>query len=177
MNLGAIQRRLLGLISRAVIGAVNPAAKCQTVDVSMIAGEQKAGIENLEQYGFTSHAQAGAEALLLFPDGERSHALAICVADRRYRMTALAAGEVAVHDDTGQSVVLTRTGIVVNGGGKPITFTNAPKARFNMDIEATGNITDRAGSGGQSMAGMRDTYNQHTHPNNGGSAPNQKMGG
>ncbi|OLY66106.1 baseplate assembly protein, partial [Citrobacter braakii] len=99
-------------------------------------------IEHLEPYGFTSRAQAGAEAVVLFPDGDRSHAVAITVSDRRYRMKGLKTGEVALYDDQGQSVTLTRAGIVVDGGGKVITFKNAPKARFEMDIESTGQIKD-----------------------------------
>ena len=102
------------------------------------------------------------------------------VSDRRYRLKGLARGEVAVYDDQGQSVTLTRAGIVVNGGGKPIVFKNAPKARFEMSIESTGDIRDRCDSGGKSMAEMRLTYNGHTHKENGDGggttdAPGQPM--
>lgn len=48
----AMQRQLLGLIGRAVVKSISAATKCQTVDVSLIAGEPKAGIEHLEPYGF-----------------------------------------------------------------------------------------------------------------------------
>ncbi|EAB9149808.1 hypothetical protein ENC11_23735, partial [Salmonella enterica subsp. enterica] len=50
----AMQRQLLGLIGRAVVKSISAATKCQTVDVSLIAGEPKAGVEHLEPYGFTS---------------------------------------------------------------------------------------------------------------------------
>lgn len=46
-----IQRQLLGLIGRAVVKSISAATKCQTVDVSLIAGEPKAGVEHLEPYG------------------------------------------------------------------------------------------------------------------------------
>ena len=91
----------------------------------------------------------------------------LVVADRRYRLKGLKSGEVAIYDDEAKSVTLTRTGIVVDGGGKLITLRNAPKARFEMDIEATGNITDNCDSGGVSMAQMRVTYNGHNHKENG----------
>ncbi len=68
-----IQRQLLGLIGRAVVKSISAATKCQTVDVSLIAGEPKAGVEHLEPYGFTARANSGAEAVVLFPDGDRSH--------------------------------------------------------------------------------------------------------
>lgn len=176
-----MHKKILSLIARVVVGSVSSTQKCQQIDVSLIAGDQKTGIEHLEPYGFTSRANAGAEAILLFPDGDRSHAVAVAVADRRYRIKGLATGEVAIYDDIGQSATLTRAGIVVNGGGNPITFMGAPKARFEMDIESTGQITDLVESGGVSMSAMRDTYDGHNHVGNGSGnntgAANQKMGG
>lgn len=87
----SLQRQVLGLIGRAVVKSINAASKCQMIDVELLAGQPKAGIEHLEPYGFTSRAKAGAEAVVLFPDGDRSHAVAITVSDRRYRMNPLPA--------------------------------------------------------------------------------------
>lgn len=156
----AMQRQLLGLIGRAVVKSISAATKCQTVDVSLIAGEPKAGVEHLEPYGFTARANSGAEAVVLFPDGDRSHAVVVTVSDRRYRLKGLQTGEVAVYDDQGQSVTLTREGIVVDGAGKTITFRNAPRARFEMDLEVTGQVKDLCDSGGTTMSAMRLAYSR-----------------
>ena len=43
----AMQRQLLGLIGRAVVKSISAATKCQTVDVFLIAGEPKAGLNIL----------------------------------------------------------------------------------------------------------------------------------
>ncbi|MBJ3560756.1 phage baseplate assembly protein [Salmonella enterica subsp. enterica serovar Derby] len=176
----SLQRQLLGLIGRAVVKSINAASKCQMIDVELLAGQPKAGIEHLEPYGFTSRAKAGAEAVVLFPDGDRSHAVAITVSDRRYRMKGLKTGEVALYDDQGQSVTLTRAGIVVDGGGKVIMFKNAPKARFEMDLEVTGQIKDLSDTSGQTMSAMRVAYNGHKHRENGQGnntdAPDKQMG-
>lgn len=158
---------LKNVVTRAVITALDTAKKCQTAGLKLIAGEPKENVEHLEPYGFTSAAKDGAEAVVLFPGGDRSHGMAVIVADRRYRLKSLSRGEVAVYDDQGQSVTLTRGGIVVDGAGKPIIFKNAPKARFEMAIEATGDIKDNCDSSGKSMAEMRTTYNGHTHKENG----------
>lgn len=177
----SLQRQLLGLIGRAVVKSINAASKCQMIDVELLAGQPKGGIEYLEPYGFTSRAKAGADAVVLFPDGDRSHAIAITVSDRRYRMKGLKTGEVALYDDQGQSVTLTRAGIVVDGGGKVITFKNAPKARFEMDIESTGQIKDLCDTSGQTMSAMRIAYNGHKHRENGQGnntdTPDKQMGG
>ncbi|ELE6318301.1 phage baseplate assembly protein V [Salmonella enterica] len=158
---------LQNMITRAVITAIDTVRKCQTAGLKLIAGEKKENVEHLEPYGFTSAAQNGAEAVVLFPAGDRSHGVAVVVADRRFRLKGLARGEVALYDDQGQSVTLTRAGIVVNGGGKPVIFTNATKARFEMPIESTGDIRDNCDSSGKTMAEMRTTYNGHTHKENG----------
>lgn len=173
-------KSLVNMVARAVLTSLDTAKKCQTAGLKLIAGEQKENLEHLEPYGFTSSPMIGAEAIALFPGGDRSHGVVIVVADRRYRLKGLKAGEVALYDDQGQSVTLTRTGIVVNGGGKPITFTNSPKARFEMDIEATGQIKDLCDSSGKTMSAMRATYNLHTHRENGDGGgttnkPNQPM--
>ncbi|MFH3002851.1 phage baseplate assembly protein V [Klebsiella aerogenes] len=158
---------LKNVVTRAVITALDTAKKCQAAGLKLIAGEPKENVEHLEPYGFTSAAKDGAEAVVLFPGGDRSHGMAVIVSDRRYRLKGLSRGEVAVYDDQGQSVTLTRSGIVVDGAGKPIIFKNAPKARFEMAIEATGDIKDNCDSSGKSMAEMRTTYNGHTHKENG----------
>jgi len=48
------------------------------------------------------------------------------VSDRRYRLTGLAEGEVALYDDLGHKVHLAREGIVIDGGGHNVSVINAP---------------------------------------------------
>lgn len=112
--LAPLARRVANLLARGSVAAVNAGAKMQALQVRLLAGEIKDAVEHVEPYGFTSHPQGGAEAFAAFFDGDRSHGVVLCVADRRYRLTGLAAGEVALHDDQGQKVHLTRTGIVVS---------------------------------------------------------------
>jgi hypothetical protein len=45
--------------------------------------------ERFQDYGFTSNPKRGAEAIVLFPGGQRAHAIIIAVDDRRYRKTGL----------------------------------------------------------------------------------------
>lgn len=57
---------LQNIVTRAVITALDTAKKCQAAGLKLIAGEQKENVEHLEPYGFTSAAQNGAEAVMLF---------------------------------------------------------------------------------------------------------------
>ena len=79
----------------------------------ILNGEAKSELEHFEAYGITSHPLKGAEGVTLFFSGDRSHGVAILIGDRRYRLTGLAPGEVALYDDLGQKVHLTRNGIEI----------------------------------------------------------------
>lgn len=173
-----MQRRIMMAIGRAVLNAVYDGGKAQLVQASMLGDEVRDKMERMAEYGFTSNPKPGAQGIAVFVGGERGHGIIVATCDYSARMPNLAPGEVAIYDDQGQSVHLTRDGIVVKGAGKPITFTDAPVARFEMNIEATGTITDLADSGGRSMDGMRSIYNSHTHPGDSGGTtdePNQEM--
>lgn len=173
--IGPYARRIGNIVSRGTVALVNAATKMQTLQVRLLAGEPKDDVEHFEPYGFTSNPKPGAEAVALFLDGDRSHGVVVVVADRRYRLKSLASGEMAIHDDQGQKVHLTRAGIVIDGGGLPMVIQNAPtvtikaatKVRMETALlEVTGNIKDLCDSTGRTMAGMRTTYNIHTHHEN-----------
>jgi len=55
-----------------------------------------------------------AEAFVMHVGGNRSHGVAVVVADRRFRPNNLQEGEVVHHDDQGQQVYIARDRIVVN---------------------------------------------------------------
>ena len=82
----------------------------------LLADEVRDDLEHVEPYGFTSEPldDEQPEAFAAFFGGDRSHGIVFCIADRRYRLTKLKAGEVALYDDQGQKVHLTRDGIVVH---------------------------------------------------------------
>ena len=169
-----LQRRIMLAVGRAILNAVYDGGKVQLVQASMLADEVRDKMERMAEYGFTSVPLPGAQAVAVFVGGERGHGVVVATGDPRCRMSGLDPGEVALYDDQGQSVHLTRAGIVIKGAGKPIIITDAPKARFEMDIEATGNITDNVDSGGRSMQGMRDVFNGHDHDENDSGGPTDK---
>lgn len=128
---GPMKRRLQNMIARGVVKLSNAAKKMQAVQLALLADEtSEDSLEHFEPYGFTSRPLPGAEAVTVFIDGDRSHGLCLVVADRRYRMTDFKEGEVAIHDNKGQSVHLTEDGIVVKGGGLPMIFEDTPSITF-----------------------------------------------
>lgn len=133
-----IARRVSLMVARGVLAIVNDASKLQGVQVKLLSGEVR-DMERFQNYGFSAQAHAGAEVVAVFVGGNRDHGLAIAIDDRRYRLVNLQSGEVAIYDDLGHKVILTRTGIALDGGGHNITIVNAPLVTLaGGDFEADG---------------------------------------
>ena len=129
-------RRLSNMIARGTVTLVDAATKMQSLQLRLLAGESKDKVEHFEPYGFTSQPNPGAECLALFLDGDRSHGVVVCVADRRYRVKGLTTGEVILHDDQGQSVYLMRGGI---------RLTDKAGSTVHMNGDGSGEMTFAAG--------------------------------
>lgn len=185
---GPLWRRLRLLVSRGVVSLVSDSLKLQEVQVSLLGGEP-AWAERFQQYGYTSHPLAGAEAIVVSVSGARAHLVALSVDDRRYRPKDLKAGEVCLYTDEGDEIRFKRGRVIsVTAGAEvevnaPLVTVNAstsvtlntPKVLATGDIEAAGQIRDGVGS----MQGMRDIYNGHDHPGDSGGTtgnPSQGMG-
>lgn len=121
-----LARRVNLMVARGVLALVNDAAKMQGVQVKLLSGEVR-DMERFQNYGCTSKPHVGAEVAVVFVGGNRDHGLVLAVDDRRYRFKGLQDGESALYDDLGQSVHLTRTGIVITGAGLPINIVNCPQ--------------------------------------------------
>jgi phage baseplate assembly protein V len=105
--------------SRAVMGAgrglvalTDDQKKMQRHQVRVLSNETIDDIEHFQPYGVTSVPKGGAETIVLFLGGNRSHPIAIVTDDRRYRLRNLQPGEVALYTDEGTSVVLKRGKVV-----------------------------------------------------------------
>lgn len=129
--LGPLAGRVQMMIGRAVIAAIADDAKAQALQLELLTDEVHDGVERFQGYGFTSHPHPGAEALVAFVGGTRSHGVVVQVEDRRYRLKNIAAGEVAIFDDLGQAVHLKRDGIAIASGLK--VTVDAPEVAVTGD--------------------------------------------
>jgi phage baseplate assembly protein V len=109
-----LKRRVMLMVGRGIVKLVTDAGALQVIQQAALAGELMDDVERLQEYGFTSVPHPGAETVFLALAGERAHSVVIAVEDRRYRLTGLAGGEVAVYDDLGQKVHLKRNGILMD---------------------------------------------------------------
>lgn len=126
--LDPLKRRVLLMIGRGIIRLVDDAQGIQHMQIRGLADEVLGRVDRLQEYGFTSVPKPGAEVLFAAVGGDRSHSVVIGVEDRRYRLTGLQGGEVALYDDQGQVVHLRRDGIHV--GGKNLFLETSGIARL-----------------------------------------------
>lgn len=110
--LAPLARRVRLTARRAVVKLVYDDPKMQELQLAIMAGEIRDQVERWEDYGLTSHPHPGAEALVLALGGNTAHSVVVKVGDRRYRLTSLAAGEVALYDDQGQAIHLKRDKVI-----------------------------------------------------------------
>ena len=167
-------------LGRGRLTRVDDSGPVQLVQMQLSQNETRDGTPRLADYGFQSNPPEGSDAVALFLAGNRSNGVVIACGSQQYRMRNLASGEVAISDNRGQSVYLSASGIVINGGGLPLKITNTPEITADsplmhctgnlavdgnitseMNITAAGEIADHGGT--KSMSGMRATFNGHDH--------------
>lgn len=161
---------LMNLLVRGTVVLGNAAKKMQALQMRLLAGEVKDNLEHFEPYGFTSHPHAGAEGITAFLGGDRSHGVVLVVADRRYRIQAMAEGEVAVFSDEGDKVHLKR-GRVIDIETRTLNIRADVAVNFDTPlITQTGRIVS---DGDQIAAGVSQVEHPHSEvmPGPGQSGP------
>lgn len=187
--------RVRNVASRGVIKLVNDKTKIQQMQASLLAGELKDGIENYQNYGFSSVPLKGMEVLVVFCGGDRSNGVVVASGDRTYRLKELHPGEVAIYTDEGDYIKLARNRkIQVNtlhlevAAAEDVSYTTktmninasnsvnitTPVINASQNISAGGDINDKKST----LQAMRNTFNGHNHPGDSGGStgtPNSKM--
>lgn len=136
--LDPIRRRIAMLAARAVVRLVDDSTARQTLQVEILKGELRDGVERVQDYGFTSHPLAGCDAVIICTGGAREQAIAVVVDDRRYRLK-LQPGEVALYDDLGNAVKLLRDMVKVEAVQH--LEATAPTAKIVSAVTIEGSLT------------------------------------
>lgn len=120
----ATDRRAKSNSARGRITAVYDDKGVQKVDVKMLSGEVHTGVERFQQSGLTTHPMAGAEVVVSYMGGNRTHPIVTAVEDKKRRKKNLKAGGAALQDlsGAGVEVVTESDGLLVNSNGQPLTM-------------------------------------------------------
>ena len=166
--MGGIEGRVRGMVARAIVRLVDDARRAQELQIELLADESQDAVERFQNYGLTSVPHAGAEALVVFAGGLRSHGVVLAVEDRRYRLTGLEDGEVALFDDIGNVIKLGRDAISVTAVTRltveaPAIEVTCDTADVTADrVTIASDVVELGGGGGQAVARVGDDVNLTT---------------
>lgn len=158
-----LRNRVMLMVSRAVVQIVKDSGGIQTMQISLLKDEIKSEVERLQNYGFTSNPQPGAEAGVVFIGGDRDRGLIFAVDDRRYRFKNLAAGEVAMYDDLGQYVHFKKPGDIEVSATTNVKVMAATKIEIDAPTAEIGQGTVESIIKGTTFQAL---FNAHTHNGN-----------
>lgn len=122
-----ISRKLAGIRQafRGVVTLVNAAGAVQLVQGEGLNGEKLQGMEYFQHFGFTSNMPAGSMYVTLPLGGRTVHCVIVGSEHADYRPKGLLPGESSLYNAQGMKITLTKDGVVVDGGGKPLKIQNA----------------------------------------------------
>jgi phage baseplate assembly protein V len=152
--------RVANTVARGVIQFVDDGKKQQLVQIGVLAGETVDSAEHFHPYGLSSVPEAGAEAVVLFPNGDRSHPLVVAVSDRRCRPTGGKSGDVVVYNKRGAKIVL-----------------RADSGDIEIQPGAGGQVLIRDEGGNAEPLVRKSDFDGHTHPPGTLAAPNGPVTG
>lgn len=158
--LDPIKRRILHIVGRGVVRLSTDGDGNQRYQVSLMAEETRDGVERIQEYGFTSRPLAGADAVVVFPGGNREFGLIVAVDDRRYRLKGLAEGEVALYTDEGDRIHLKRGGKIEISATSEVDVIASSKVVINSPaVEVGSGALEKALMG----EAFQQFFNTHTH--------------
>jgi phage gp45-like len=137
-------------------------------------GELKEDIRIYQQFGFVSFLPRGSEVVYLSIDGDHSESLAIASdLEQARKSIELEAGETAIYAAASDTYIrLKKDGEIVISAGSKLKISGNVEIDGKLDV--TGNIKDNSSSQSSTLKNLRDTYNTHSHPEN-GAPPDQPV--
>lgn len=146
-----LKRRVMLMIGRGIIRAINDGTQIQSIKASFLAGEILEKVERFQEYGFTSHPPKNSEAVAVFVGGNREHPIIVGCESRGDRPTGIAEGETRIYTKFGNYIYLKANGEIEVYAPNKITVTsdveveaNAPliQANATTEIEANAPVID-----------------------------------
>ncbi|WP_274571550.1 phage baseplate assembly protein V [Neisseria leonii] len=147
----AVRSAFRGKITR--IASEEPVQRAQ---LGGLADEVLQDVEHLQQFGFTSHPPEGTEAVVIPLGGATSHGVIVATEHGSFRIKGLAAGEVAVYDQSGGSITLRQGRLIeidcdtLNIRAPGGVTVDAPNVQCTAQLTAQGQIN---GNGGMAVRG------------------------
>ncbi|MBV2180884.1 MAG: phage baseplate assembly protein V [Castellaniella sp.] len=174
-------RRIQMLVGRGRVTQVDDSGPVQLLQVQASGLELADKRVRPQSFGLTSNPPAGSDAAMLSVSGDRSAAMVVGVNHQASRPRNLAPGESKLYSQDGKYVYMTASGgIVVEAKGQDVVVNNAHNVTWNLSgkltiaapggidlqtplVKASGDVQDNSGANAQTMASMRQVFDNHDH--------------
>ncbi|WP_186247321.1 phage baseplate assembly protein V [Burkholderia gladioli] len=180
--------RIRNLFGRGRVTLVDDSGPVQIVQLRMNGLEVPAGRYRVPEFGFSSNPPIGSDALALHVAGDRSAGAVVGTNHQQSRPRGLAPGESILYSQDGKCIYLKDGAIVVEAKGQDVVVNDAANITLNcsgdctmniggkLDVVApggvnfttplvgsTGDMQDNTETNNETMKGMRELYDTHTH--------------
>jgi phage baseplate assembly protein V len=108
--LAPLRARISSMVLRGVVRTVNDGAKLQEMKIGTLGNSEHRRAERFQPFGLTGVPPVGAEAVVVYPQGNSDHPLVIACEDRASRPTGLSEGEVLLYSTGGARLYLKADG-------------------------------------------------------------------
>jgi len=152
---------IIARVRRVILGAniksTNDSTPLQQMQVQSLGRALYDKVEVFGQFGFTSRAPDGLDAIIAERNGKY---IVIAVGDRQFRIRNLESGDSVVYDMRGQTIVLNKSGITITDVFNNVITMNSAGVKIDdknsnhIVMNASGNtITDAFGNSISTAAG------------------------
>ena len=133
-----LKNRVYVMIGRAVLSSTDDSKSLQVLTCDLFSGENRDDVERLQNFGFTSHAPAGSQCLVVYPGGNRDRAVVVVADNAEKRITDLAEGDSAVYN---------ASGVIIKATGEGIELEAVGSGAISIKTPGSGNVSIETGGG------------------------------
>lgn len=170
-KVSTLYRRAMMTVTMAKVTASSDGGAVQALQ-TQTPMEVKGDTPRMMEFGFSSGLPAGADVVILCPNGDRSNAIVIASGHAASRHSGLKDGETVIYNLWGQYIKLTEDGIEVQANGKAVNVKQATQVNIEASegatvtgpfLKCTGDIIDNCDSNSTTLKQLREAFNDHDH--------------
>lgn len=167
----ALKSRIMSMVGKAIIHAVNDDSGLQLIKMSMLKDEVRSDVERVQSYGFSGNPPLNSEAVYFSIGGDKDNCIILNIDSAKYRIKGLKSGEVAIYsmfngENDEHSIILKKDkSIEINCENGIFSKDLEIKGDLNIEgeINATGDINSSGDMSATDFKTLAFSLKNHAH--------------